>query len=158
MLRRRGLSGFFKFGVKGPSDTKYTDSTSLVFPYGIEKNITIWELGTVVGNNVGYATFTEDGEQKTYYKLGGRGEGKENVAILSFTTYKKQNVVIKIKDICDNENDFLAVCHLDATDKDHIYDKISGNSSKIVTFTNVAVGSHFVKIYYYQHNDYKGMY
>ena len=153
MLRRRGLSGFFKFGIKGPSDTKYTDSTSLTFPYGIEKNITIWELGTVIGNNVGYPTFTEDGKEKTYCVLSSRGKGLENIAFLNFTTYEEQDVVIKIKDICDNENDFLAVCHLDATDKDHIYSMISGNSSKTVTFTNVAPGPHFVKIYYYQHND-----
>ena len=155
MLRRRILSGFFKFGIKGPSDTKYdVNDISISYDYGKTKVIEYTELGTVIGTDVNYVTITEDGEPKTYYKLNGKGPGKVNIAILNFTTYvNNQTITLKTKEICDSENDFLAVCHLDATDKDHIKAKITKNESKTITFDVVNKGSHFIKIYYYQHND-----
>ena len=156
MLRRRGLSGFFKFGIKGPSDTKYNvNDISISYDYGKTKVIEYTELGTVIGTYINYTTvIEEDNKEYTYYKLNGNGPGTVNIAILNFTTYvNNQTITLKAKEICDSENDFLAVCHLDATDKDHIKAKITKNESKTITFDVVNKGSHFIKIYYYQHND-----
>jgi len=144
MLRRRILGGFFKFNIA---------PTSLSFDYGIQKTLTeeswLYESGTVVGT-----TTVVTKNNKFYYKLAGRGEGTPNIAFVNFKTYTN-NQVIQLDLIVSSEspNDFLGICKLDTTDENPLLKKMSGTTDDIINITVPTAGSHFIKVYYYQHND-----
>ena len=150
MERRRSLGGFFKF---------FIEPTELNFAYGKQKTLTnedwLLEVGTITGS---YSTVTKKStitqKNESYWKLEGRGAGKETVAFINFKTYKANQVVqLAAFDECNSPNDFLAIGKLDSLDRSPLKAKLNNSTEQTISFTVPTAGSHFIKVYYYQHND-----
>ena len=144
MIRRRSLGGFFKF---------FIDPTELSFIWGKQKTLTdeswLYETGTVSGT---YSIDNIDG--KPYWKIIGNGPGHEAVIFINFKTSKDNQIVeFKALDKCASPNDFLAIGQLDSINKSPLKAKLNNNTLQTISFTVPKAGSHFIKVYYYQHND-----
>ena len=145
MLRRRILESIFKFT---------SDPTVFNFPYGIQlEPEQILEIGQYVGLH--QVPVLIDGY--TYYKLSGTTNSNVSyvdVAMYNFTTTSEnQEVTFIFKSSCENPNDFIGASKLDSTNKNNLAVKLTGVSSQTYTYTVATPGSHFIKVYYYQHND-----
>lgn len=145
MLRRRILESIFKFT---------SDPNSFNFAYGIQLDPEqTLEIGQYVGLH--QVPVLIDGE--TYYKLAGTSNGNiayVDVAIYNFTTTQSnQQVTFVFKSSSENPNDFIGATKLDSTNKNDLAVKLSGVNTVTHTYTVASAGSHFIKVYYYQHND-----
>lgn len=142
MLRRRSLGGIFKFLVS---------KESLSYSYGLQKTTTEIEYGQIVGN---YYVTQVTINDKTYNKLGGRGSGTSNIVYLNFkTTLPNQVITLDLLSSSASNNDYLGICKLDSGDYLTLEAKLSGTQNLTQNITVPTVGDHFLKIYYYQHND-----
>lgn len=145
MLRRRILESIFKFT---------SNPNNFSFAYGIQQDPeTVTEVGEYIGLH--QVPVIIDGE--TYYKLSGTSNATiayVDVAMYNFvTTTANQEVTFKFRSSCENPNDFLGASKLDSTDKNNLAVKLTGVTNQNYTYTVATPGSHFIKVYYYQHND-----
>ena len=165
MLRRRLLEALFKFK---------SNKNALSYDYGIQlPPETIKEYGRYVGSNQSVVNINNE----TYYALYGKSPAPTkaignsnltntgtptspqtsayvNIATYNFkTTSNNQNVTFTFKASCENPNDFLGATQLDNSDINNLSVKVTGTESKTYTYNVATAGDHFIKVYYYQHND-----
>ena len=165
MLRRRLLEALFKFK---------SSKNALSYDYGIQlPPETIKEYGRFVGSNQSVVNINNE----TYYALYGKSPAPTkaignsnltntgtptspqtsayvNIATYNFkTTSNNQNVTFTFKASCENPNDFLGATQLDNSDISNLAVKVTGTESKTYTYNVATAGDHFIKVYYYQHND-----
>ena len=164
MLRRRILEKIFKFKA---------NKETFSFEYGVKgPAITSVENGTYIGinqafqtiNNVSWYKLTGVSSPKTY-PIGYNKNKPNNVAqtlegayvnICTYnfkTTAANQQVVFHFKASCESPNDYLGATKLDNTDIWNLAVKVTGTQEKAYTYTVATPGDHFIKVYYYQHND-----
>ena len=165
MLRRRLLEALFKFK---------SNKNALSYDYGIQlPPETIKEYGRYVGSNQSVVNINNE----TYYALYGKSPAPTkdignsnltntgtptspqtsayvNIATYNFkTTSNNQNVTFTFKASCENPNDFLGATQLDNSDISNLAVKVTGTESKTYIYNVATAGDHFIKVYYYQHND-----
>ena len=161
MLRRRILEKIFKFSA---------DKEIFSFEFGITSPP---ETITEYGRFVDHSPLTANIDNEIYYKISGTNSprsvnvGKRNgstwktlssayvnVCTYNFkTTSENQQVIFDFIASCESPNDYLGATKLDNSDIWDLAVNVTGTNKKTYTYNVSTPGDHFIKIYYYQHND-----